>query len=90
MDLRQAGVSGCVTVSFVVDTLGLADRSTLKLIAYSDRGFVESVWEALPKMQFVPAEIHGRKVPQRVFQPFTWTITGDVPPSCEQVKSRKR
>jgi predicted permease len=61
MDLRQAGVSGCVTVSFVVDTLGRADRSTLKLIAYSDRGFVESVWDALPKMQFIPAEVDGTR-----------------------------
>jgi len=76
-DLRQSGVSGCATVSFVVDTLGRADRSTTKLVAYSHREFVQAVWDALPKMQFIPAEIDGRKVRQRVFQPFTFAINDD-------------
>jgi len=79
----QPGVSGCVTVQFVVDTLGHADRSTLKLLAYSDRGFVESVWEALPKMQFLPAEIDGRKVRQVVQQPFTFSITDSDAVECK-------
>jgi len=81
-DKRQAGIAGCVTVSFVVDTTGRAERSTLKLLRYSDRAFVESVWEALPKMQFIPAELGGRKVRQLVHQPFTFSITGGEQLEC--------
>ena len=85
MDLRQAGVSGCVIVQFVVDTLGHADRSTLKLLVYSHRRFVESLWDALPKMRFSPAELDGRKVRQLVHQPFTFTIEGQDPVECKPV-----
>jgi hypothetical protein len=87
-DLRDAGVTGCVLASFVVDTLGLADRGTLRVLAYSDRGFVQSLWDALPHMRFVPAEIRGRKVPQRVAQPFTWAIDREV--NCSAFKGEKK
>ena len=83
IDLRKAGVSGCVLVQFVVDTMGRADRGTLKLLAYSDREFVQSIWDALPKMRFSPAELDGRKVRQLVHQPFTFTIEGHDPVECK-------
>jgi TonB family protein len=82
VDLRRAGVAGCVLVQFVVDTTGRADRTTLKLLAYSDREFVQSIWDALPAMRFIPAELGGRKVRQIVQQPFTFSMAGDDPMEC--------
>jgi hypothetical protein len=34
-------------------------------------------------MQFIPAEIDGKKVRQVVQQPFTFTITGTEPVECK-------
>ena len=76
-ELRRAGISGCVLVQFIVDTTGRADRGTLRLLRYSHREFVRAVWDAMPGMRFTPAEIRGRKVPQVVVEPFSFTITGD-------------
>jgi hypothetical protein len=88
IDLRRAGVSGCVLAQFVVDTMGRADRGTLKLLAYSDREFVQSIWDVLPRMRFSPAELDGRKVRQLVQQPFTFTIEGQDQVECKPA-SRK-
>src|SRR5688572_6844911 len=74
-ELRRDGVSGCALVQYIVDTTGVADRGTLQLLAYSHREFVEAVWDALPGMRFIPAEVRGRKVRQLVRQPFTFTIS---------------
>ena len=84
--LRQDRVSGCVLVQFVVDTTGRAEASTLRFLAYSDREFGRAVLYALPRMQFEPAELGGRKVRQLVQQPFTFTIVGDEQWECKPGK----
>src|ERR1019366_5128678 len=50
--LKSAGVEGEVYVSFVVDTMGLADVTSLKVIKSSHQLLLNSVVAALPGMHF--------------------------------------
>lgn len=80
--LKQAGVAGEVIASFVVDTTGLAEVASLKVLRSSHQLFVNSVVTALPNMRFTPALVGGRKVKQLVMQPFVFQIadtTSTVP-----------
>ncbi len=74
--LKASGVGGETIASFVVDTTGLVEASTLKIIKTTDQLFAESVAAALPNMRFTPALIGGRKVKQVVMQPFIFQIAG--------------
>jgi len=68
--LKKERVEGEVQAQFVVDTLGLIDTSTVKILTASHPLFADAVRQVLPELQFVPAEIHGHKVKQRVAQRF--------------------
>jgi len=72
--LRQAGVEGEALVSFVVDTNGRADVSSLKIIRSTHDLFATAVKNALPRMRFIPAEVGDKKVRQLVQQPFSFAI----------------
>ena len=73
--LKAAKVEGEVVVAFVVDTLGLADPKSLKILKSTHRLFSIAVRDALPQMSFIPAELKGRKVRQLVQQPFVFHVT---------------
>jgi beta-lactamase regulating signal transducer with metallopeptidase domain len=73
--LRTANVEGEVLAQFVVDTLGLADMSTFKVLKSSHDLFTESVRAALPMMRFHPAEVGGRKVKQLVQMPYEFSLS---------------
>jgi TonB family protein len=73
--LKMANVQGEVLVQFVVDTTGRADMRTFKVLRSTDFGFTFAVRDVLPRMKFLPAELHGRKVRQMVRQPFTFALT---------------
>jgi TonB family protein len=70
--LKSAGVEGEVVVTFVVDTTGRADVSSLKIIRATHELFAAAVRTALPAMRFLPAEVGGKKVRQLVQEPFTF------------------
>ena len=72
--LRQAGVEGQALVSFVVDTTGRVDVTSFKVVRATHDLFVKAVRDALPRMQFIPAELGDRKVRQLVQQPFSFAI----------------
>ncbi len=72
--LRSAGVEGQVLVQFVVDTTGVVDLSSFKVLKGSDPRFVEAVRDVLPGMRFVSARTGGRKVKQLVQQPFMFAL----------------
>jgi periplasmic protein TonB len=72
--LRQAGVEGEVLVSFVVDTSGRVDPTTVKVIRTTHELFAAAVKNALPRMRFIPAEVGERKVRQLVQQPYSFAI----------------
>lgn len=73
--LKAAKADGEVLAAFVVDTTGAADLSTLKILRSTHPMFTAAVRNALPRMQYTPAELHGQKVRQLVQQPFVFTIS---------------
>jgi TonB family protein len=68
--LRTAKVEGDVLVQFVVDTTGLIQLATFKVLKSSHQQFTEAVRTGLSQMRFAPALVGGRKVRQLVQQPF--------------------
>jgi protein TonB len=61
-------------VTFVVDTTGTVDRNTVELPSSVLQDFASAVREVLFDWRFVPAELGGRRVRQRVLQPFTFRV----------------
>ena len=82
-DLLARGVQGQVTVRFVVDTSGSADVESIEIVDASDPRFAESVRAALPHMRFSPARLNGRRVRQKVEQPFRFNVDSAVPASTD-------
>jgi protein TonB len=67
-----------VSVEYVVDTTGLADSASLRILRASNPAFSEAVRAALPGMRFIPGELDGRPVRQLVTQEFRFVITMTV------------
>lgn len=67
---RSGPATGEVLAEFEVDTLGVADVSTFKVIRASDSTLVPRVRAILKRATFVPAVKNGVKVRQVVQQPF--------------------
>jgi hypothetical protein len=61
-----------VLVQFVVDTSGLPDMRTFRVLQSSSPFFSAAVREALPGLRFVPARLEGRRGRQIVQQPVTF------------------
>jgi hypothetical protein len=76
-DLLAIGAQGLVRAMYVVDTTGLVDTATIKVILSSDPRFTASVITALGQMRFRPAKRAGKTVRQLVEQKFSFKI---VPP----------
>ena len=74
--LREAFIEGEVLVQFVVDTLGLADMRTVRLLGPRQvyREFLQAVIDVLPKMRFSSAVYRGCKVKQMVQLPFAFKL----------------
>jgi TonB family protein len=72
--LQQQHVEGSVTVSFVVDTSGSADSSSMRVREVTHPLFAEAVRAALPGMRFQPAQLGGRRVRQLVIQEFRFVL----------------
>jgi protein TonB len=72
--LRESGISGRVTVRFVVDTTGRAEVDGMQVIETSHQLFSESVRNALGTFRFSAGEIGGRKVRTMVQLPFTFAL----------------
>jgi len=73
-ELEKARVEGTVAVEYVVDTTGLADTASLRVVHFTNIDFADAVRHALPRMRFAPAELSGRHVAERVFQQFKFVI----------------
>ena len=72
--LRERGISGRVSVQFVVDTLGRAEMSGLRVVEESDPLFAQAVRAVLPRYRFSPGEVSGQKVRTLVQLPFDFTL----------------
>lgn len=82
-ELLSANIQGSVAVTYVVDTTGFADSSSLRVVEATHPEFVESVRRAVPGMRFRPALLSGYKVRQLVAQTFRFRIrrpAGDSAP----------
>lgn len=75
--LRAASVEGEVLAQFVVDTAGVYEGTSFKVLRSSHELFTQAVRDALPLMRFTPAEVGGAKVRQLVQQPFTFSLKRD-------------
>jgi TonB family protein len=72
--LEKLGIEGSVAVEFVVDTLGHADSTSMRVVSVSHIAFADAVRTALPHMLFSPAELGGRHVAQRVVQSYKFVM----------------
>jgi TonB family protein len=72
--LLAQNVEGKALVQFVVDTLGLVDTQSFRVIEATHAQFAEAVRAVLPAMRFTPAIVSSRKVKQLVQQPFLFKI----------------
>jgi TonB family protein len=72
--LRSANVEGEVLAQFVVDTTGLADMSTFKVLKSTHELFTAAVEKALPTMRFHPALVGGQPVKQFTQMPFQFSL----------------
>ncbi|HTC23841.1 MAG TPA: energy transducer TonB [Gemmatimonadales bacterium] len=74
-ELLARGREGTVYVQFVVDTTGLVDTASIRILSSPDSLFEQSVRSALSSTRFRPAKRSGHKVRQLVEQHFRFTIT---------------
>ena len=72
--LRSAGLSGAVTLEFVVDTLGRIESESVRVLQSDHEQFTLSVRAVLLRLRFIPAEAQGRKVRQLVRLPFRFDV----------------
>lgn len=73
-DLLIKSVEGHATLRFVVDSTGLIDLGTIKLIEASHPLFVKAVEDAMPRMRFRPAMMRSSAVRQLAEQLFKFEI----------------
>jgi TonB family protein len=72
--LRAVGVEGRVMARFEVDTAGVVDTVTFKVVNATHEAFGLAVREVLPQLRYQPAENKGRRVRQVVLQQFQFAL----------------
>lgn len=70
--LREAGITGSVTLSFVIDTEGRVETEGLDVLVATHPGFVAAATETIRASRFTPARRHGETVRVRVRQTVTF------------------
>src|SRR6267142_562039 len=72
--LRHAGLQGRVTVQAVIDTLGHAERASVKVVARPNTAFDESARAYVLHSVFRPARVKGRAVRVLITVPVNYRI----------------
>jgi TonB family protein len=72
--LRSAALEGDVLVAFVVDSLGLVETRSIRILESTHDLFSEAVRRWLPRTRYIPAEVRGTRVRQLVQQRVGFTI----------------
>ncbi|MBA4073305.1 MAG: hypothetical protein C0497_16005 [Gemmatimonas sp.] len=72
--MAQRRIEGGAVFRFVIDSTGLIDMSTVRVMSATHSAFARAVREAMPKMKFRPASIGGRPVRLLVEQPYAFNI----------------
>ncbi len=73
-DMESRGVDGLVRVRFVVDSTGLIDVSTIKVLETTNESFARAVRAAMPEMRFRPALMGAHAVRQLSEQNFAFKV----------------
>ena len=73
--LRQAGIEGRVLVEVVIDTLGRAERGSIRILSSTHQLFEAPAREAVANSVYRPGRISGRAVRVRVQVPLNFSIT---------------
>ena len=79
-ELRNAGVSGEVVATFIVEPTGKVRPGSVTIVRSSDPSFTLAVLEGLRVMRFAPARVGGIPVAQLVEEPFTFSLGSRLPP----------
>ena len=72
-DLRDAGVTGTVAVTFTVTSRGLVEPGSIRLTTFKP-GFSDAAWRVVMAMRFKPAEKGGRPVPVSLTLPVSFKL----------------
>lgn len=72
--LRDAGITGQVTIKFVVNAQGRVDPGSVSVVTASHEAFGEASTKVGEKLRFKPAKVGGRAVPVLVTMPIAWTL----------------
>jgi periplasmic protein TonB len=72
--LRQVGVTGAVTLRYVVGVDGKVEPATMAVIDSSNASFAAAAIQAILGARFRPARLHGRSVRQLVEQVIRFTL----------------
>jgi TonB family protein len=73
-ELSARGVQGRVDATYVVDTMGRVDTTTIHVMQSDDPRFTQSVLTALAEARFRPAMRQGKSVRQLVQQRFSFKL----------------
>jgi protein TonB len=72
--LRDAGISGSVTLSFVVNEDGRVNESSIEVLDSSHEGFADAARRAVSRMRFRPAKVNNQAVKVKVQIPVSFTV----------------
>ncbi|HSY82824.1 MAG TPA: energy transducer TonB [Gemmatimonadaceae bacterium] len=72
--LRQSRTQGSVLMEFVVDTTGVIDLSTVRMLKSDHPLLGLAVYRALPDMRYEPAHLGGRPVREVIVQPYAFNL----------------
>lgn len=84
--LLRLGIEGSTDVQFVVDSTGMIDMRTFRVVSATHPLFTLSVYSALPQMRYRPATIAGRPVRQLVQQEFRFRIVPASKPAMQDAR----
>ncbi|MDA1080251.1 MAG: energy transducer TonB [Gemmatimonadetes bacterium] len=80
-ELLERNIEGSATFRFVIDSTGLVDLSTIRMMTATHQEFARAVREAMPRMRFKPAMRGADAVRQLVEQPYKFEINTPPPTS---------
>jgi TonB family protein len=72
--MAQRRLEGTAVLRFVIDSTGLVDMGTVRVISSTQAAFAKAVLMAMPRMKYRPASIAGHPVRLLVEQSFTFKI----------------
>ena len=60
--LRQAGIEGSVTVTYIVDPSGFVEPGSIRIVSSDQPAFAEAVATSVGQARFTPGRVRGRAV----------------------------